>query len=59
MSKELEERIKETKIKEQQERCEDWGLYHSYCKSYNSEYCPKSCSYALKMEKKNLEGENE
>ena len=53
MSKELEERIKETKIKEQQERCEDWGLYHSYCKSYNSEYCPKICSYALKMEKKN------
>ena len=43
--------IEERKIKiaEQQVRCEEWGLHHSYCKAYMSEYCPKTCNYAIKM----------
>jgi len=47
----LEQKItsdeKAVKIAQQQGRCDDWGLNHLYCKAYDSEYCPRSCAYAI------------
>ena len=51
---ELEEITTEERVKRivgQQKRYDAWLSQH-YCSAYNSEYCPRTCQYAVRMDRK-------